>query len=79
LRALRRRRGYRPKEKKRKGAKMRRHSAYTIAELQKKRNPELYVIAQALAVDCRTATGKNKEALGVLISYIAGLVEKRGQ
>lgn len=69
IRNKRRFRRHKPKRK------LRQHPAYTVAALQKKNNAELVVIAKALGVDYRLASGEKKKALEQIISYIAELVE----
>jgi hypothetical protein len=74
---IRNKRRHRRIKPKRKAKAQKRHPAYTVAALQKKSDAELVVIAKALGIDYRLASGEKKIALGQIILYIAGLIEDR--
>ncbi len=65
------------RRKRRKKVKVRQHAAYTVAALRKKPDADLVVIAKALAVDYRAATGEKKAALGKVIRFCIQIVEER--
>lgn len=66
-----------PKLKSRLRRAAERAPSYTVAKLQKMNKSQLLTAAKMLAVDYRAATGEKRAALGKLILYIEGVMEKK--